>query len=244
MIIKNKTLQIILFLIIGITSCACDGFQNPKKGKELEYYAFSKQITPNGKYAIYNYARYRKMSFSSDIKGMEIFDINKEFKERKGKAINGLIGEWISNDTLLVYCFDFYSGQPKDTLPIKTEFEKINDDFVIKRVSYKANSATRISPKFDSVFIKNDSIIIHRILDKNERKLISFPLGGVKILVKSDTIYKITTTQLHKTMDFSIKNPDGTYTDDLPQVGTITYEFTPIKKVFISKRGEKIFWVE
>jgi len=44
-------------------------------------------------------------------------------------------------------------------------------------------------------------------------------------------------------MSFIYKNQDGTFTKDLPEVGTILYELKPIKKISPSILQEKkIFW--
>lgn len=91
---KGKYIIVILMSICIIS--ACGGNNNDK----YEYYRFSKQVTPSGKYVIYDYARYGSMAFSSDIGGTELFDIDAEFKERKGRKIDGAISEWLSEDTL------------------------------------------------------------------------------------------------------------------------------------------------
>ncbi len=224
----------LIFLPITFFLCSCGG-----QKENFEYSGFRKQVTPNGKYIIYDYSGPGKMAFSSAITGTEVFEADQVFEEGKGKPIKGLISEWISNDTLLVYKFDFDTGQPKDTLPIKTEFEKVGD-FVIKQVFYKSNSGSRCTPKFDSIAITKDSITV-RLIDK---KIISFPLGGIVIQVKSDSIHHILATKLVKGMDFSVKNSDDTYTDNLPRVGTLRYELTPVKEIVPMKQEKKIFWEE
>ncbi|MBL8000269.1 MAG: hypothetical protein JNL32_16725, partial [Candidatus Kapabacteria bacterium] len=57
--------------------------------EKYEYYRFSKQTTPSGKYVIYDYARYGAIAFSSDISGTEVFKIDDTFSEGKGEDING-----------------------------------------------------------------------------------------------------------------------------------------------------------
>ncbi len=119
----NKILLISTFLFL-LTSC-------DNQVEKYEYYKFRKQITPSGKYVIYDYARYGSMAFSSDISSTELFSSDKNFEEGKGVKIQGSISHWIDNDTLLVYDFKSELNQPKDTLPIKTTYSKIGD-FTLK----------------------------------------------------------------------------------------------------------------
>ncbi|GEO02781.1 hypothetical protein AAE02nite_04450 [Adhaeribacter aerolatus] len=73
-----------------------------------------------------------------------------------------------------------------------------------------------------------------------------FPLGATTIKTKADSIVHIAVdTRLEKSMNFVHKNPDGTFTSRLPEVGTTWYDLTPIKR--ISPNGlntRKIFWEE
>lgn len=213
------------------------------QNKDYEYYRFSRQVTPSGKYVIYHYARSGPMAFSSGISGTELFRIDDVFKERKGVKINGAISEWLSNDTLLVYNFKSKLKQPKDTLPIKIEFKKTGD-FTVEIVYYKTNSGRRVISNFDSVSTTNDSIFIRTIGSDKKSKLLSFPLGATTINVKSDSITHIAVdTRLTKNMNFVIKNLDGTNTSGLPRIGTIWYDLTPTRKISPKELSEKkIFW--
>lgn len=232
----NKVITIIL---IALIFDSCTGDQKEK----FEYYRFRKQLTPSGKYIIYDYARYGSMAFSSDILGTEVFEANETFDEGEGESLNGSISEWISDDTLLVYNFRSDLNQPKDTLPIKTEYQNIGD-FIIKYVFYKSNSGSRAILDFDSVSTTKDSIIIRTVSEKKEKRLISFPLGGTTVQVDSDSITHVeVSTRLHKSMDFVYKNSDGTFTANLPHVGTTLYDLSPIRKISPSLIQEtKVFW--
>ncbi|MCJ8166161.1 hypothetical protein MKJ04_15040 [Pontibacter sp. E15-1] len=227
-------LRILSLFIVALLFCSCE--QNEK----VEYYRFGKQITPSGKYVIYDYARY-----DPDILGTEVFKVNEEFEEGEGVSIDGAISEWISDDTLLIYNFKSDLEQPKDTLPIDTKFEKVGD-FIVETVYYKSNSGSRAIYDFDSVATTNDSIIIRTVSSNGEQKILIFPLGATTIKIDSDSIKHITiSTRLSKSMNFVYKNPDGSFTSGLPKVGTTWYDLTPIKK--ISPKGlntKKIFWEE
>lgn len=201
-----------------------------QKSEKHEYYKFSKQITPSGKYIIYDYARYGAAASNSDTYSTELFPIDKEFEEGKGKIIQGVISHWVNNDTLLVY--DFKSGllQPKDTLPIKTSYKNIGD-FIVKSINYKTNSGGTNRYTFDSVWTSNERIYVKFNSGKKKTNTRSFPLGSVSIKTTFDSIESIELFgELSKNMHFTFKNPDGTFSNNLPGISTTYYEYTPTKK--------------
>lgn len=241
-ILRRPSMQRLLVLTITILILSSCSEQTDK----YEYYRFGKQITPSGKYVIYDYARYGAMAFSSDISGTEVFKIDETFSEGKGEEINGAISEWISNDTLLVFNFKSNLDQPKDTLPTNIKYQKIGD-FIVKTVSYGAsNAGYRSISDFDSVSTTNDSIYIRLVKDNKKNETLRFPLGATTIKAKGDSIIHIAVdTRLNKNMNFVYKNKDGTFTSGLPEIGTTWYDLTPTKKV--SPKGlnkRKIFWEE
>ena len=202
-------------------------------------------MSPSGKYVIYDYARYGPMAFGSDITGTELFEIDQKFVEGEGEKISGAISEWISNDTLLVFNFKSDLKQPKDTLPIKTEYSRLGD-FVVKTLFYKSNSGGRDIYDFDSVATSSDSIFVRVLSNKKGKQILGFPLGATTVKIKSDSIIHIEIDgRLIKSMSFVYKNPDGTFTTGLPEVGTTWYDLTPTKN--ISSKGlakRKLFWEE
>ncbi|HEY0670250.1 MAG TPA: hypothetical protein VGD22_18860 [Sphingobacteriaceae bacterium] len=238
--LRTTMQRLILTVLLGILFCSCQG-----QAEKYEYYRFRKQITPSGKYVIYDYARYGPMAFSSDISGTELFKIDEKFIEGEGKKISGAISEWISNDTLLVYNFKSDLKQPKDTLPIKTEYIELGD-FVVKTLFYKSNSGGRAIYNFDSVATSSDSIFVRVLSSKKETQMLAFPLGATTIKTKSDSIVHIEIDgRLTKSMSFVYKNPDGTFTTGLPDIGTTWYDLTPTKNISptgLTKR--KLFWEE
>ena len=236
-----KITKIIITVIFSLAICCCGN----KQVEQHEYYQFGKQITPSGKYVIYNYGRHGAMAFSSDIVGTELFEANEEFKEGKGVKLDGAISEWLSDDTLLVYDFNLKSEseQPKDTLPIKTDLKRVGD-FTIKMVYYIPNSWTMVARNFDSVTTTNDSIFVKTIFENGKIEILRFPLGATTIISKCDSIIQIAVhARLRKSMDVSRKNPDGTFTEGLPAVGTIWYNLKPKHRISIDGLNErKIFW--
>jgi hypothetical protein len=218
--------RLILVVLVIILLASCD-----EQVEKYDYYQFRKQITPSGKYVIYDYARYGEMAFSSDISGTELFKIGEKFEEGKGLEINGSISEWISNDTLLVYNFKSELAQPKDTLPIRTEYVKLGD-FTAKTIYYKSNSGALRTYEFDSVATTNDSIFFQIVENDKKRHILKFPLGAIIIETKSDSIRLVRVeTEITKNMNFVYYNKDGTVTRGLPEVGTISYELKPTKMI-------------
>lgn len=233
------------FILILPILLVCFSCSDKKEQKAFEYYEFKKQITPSGKFAIYKYARYGAMAFSSDISGTEVIPITEEFKEGNGKSIDGTISHWINNDTLLVYDFKSELKQPKDTLPIKTTYEQAGD-FTIKKINYKTNSGGTNRYTFDSVWTKNDRIYVKFNYSDTKKNVRSFPLGAVYIRTKADTIQLVEIFGgLSKRMNFVYKNPDGTFQNNLPGIGTTFYEYKPTKRIFINDLNQKkIFYGE
>ncbi len=223
--------------LTGMLLCACGA-----PGEPPQYYRFRKQLTPSGKYVIHDYARNGAMAFLPDVSGTEVFRVNETFREGEGEPIHGSIGEWISDDTLLVYDFSYRLKQPGDTLPIKTEFTKVGD-FTVKTVFYKSNSVVGANDIFDSVYASKDSIFI-RLASGEERSLLALPLGGTHVDVKGDSIYAIDiATSVRKSMDFERTHPDGTIETGLPRIEVAGYYLTPLKKISPAVLPEKkVFW--
>jgi hypothetical protein len=208
-----------------------------------EYLKFSKQISPSGKYIIYNYTSAGAMAFSSDNSRIEVFKINDKFEDGNGVQIKGEICKWISNDTLLVYNFNSNLKQPKDTLPIKTELKKVGD-FTVKTLFYKTNHSGANNYTFDSVWTSDNNICIKFNSTPSRQNVRVFPLGSVRITTNSDSIKFIEIFEgISKSMNFTYLNKDGTTSRGLPSIGTTWFYYTPTKK--ISPRNlskNKIFW--
>lgn len=233
-------MQIFLsFILTMLLLSSCN-----ERPKIDQYYRFSKQITPSGKYVIYDYARYGP-AFGSDISGMELFKIDEMFEEGAGISINGAISEWITDDTLLVYNFKSNLKQPKDTLPIKIVCSDLGD-FVVKTIFYKTNAGYRSISDFDSVSMTKDSIFIRIIMNSEEKQFLVFPLGATTISTRADSIIHIEVSgRLSKNMNFVYKNEDGTFTSGLPEIATTWYDLTPAKRIsFHSLNRRKVFWQE
>lgn len=253
--------NIFIFFILSFVFYSCNTEQ-----KSFQYYTFKKQITPSGKYVIYEYARNGEMSFGSSILGTRVFKIDEKFSEDKGISINGGIQEWISDDTLLLTRNLNTPYNLKDTLPIDISYQKVGD-FLVKNLTYNYySSGSSIEFVFDSVYTTNDSIFIK--IEKNsltkamqyyqiekfkhvynylkflENKKFSSPLGNIYIKTKKDTIDYIEVSTIsinHMTADN--KQNDGSTNYGLPGNTNITIIFIPNKNILtkgLNKR--KIFW--
>lgn len=230
-------LRLLAILIMGMLFNCCRWQQ-----EKAQYYRFSRQLTPSGKYVIYNYAREGKIAFFPDVSGTEVFGISQAFEEGQGERIDGSISQWISDDTLLVYDFTYPMKQPRDTLPIKTQLDKVGD-FIVKTVFYKSNSTTNSNYSFDSVYASKDSLFI-RLFPQEEGMLLALPLGGTHVNVKDDSIYTIEIqTRVHKSMDFERTFSDGTTQAGLPRIQVEGYHLIPINKISPTLLPEKkVFW--
>ena len=233
-----KELKKFIILILFASSCV------PNEN-ELKYNEFAIQKSPNGNYNIIKYRRSGAMAFSSDIIGTELFEVNKEFKEGKGRRINGIVSEWISNDTLLVYNFNTNLDQPKDTFPIKTQIDKFND-LVIKTEYYRPNSWGGNTYSFDSIWTNNHGVSIKFKYTDTKFNVRTYPYGAVTITSKDKIIESVEAfAGIRKSMNFVYKNPDGTFSTNLPGIGLTTNNYKPIRKIDIRElEKSKIFYQE
>jgi hypothetical protein len=183
------------------------------------------------------------MSFSSDIGATELFPTDKEFEEGKGQKIDGTISHWINDDTLLVYDFRSELKQPIDTFPINIKYRNLGD-FVVKTINYKSNFGGINRYKFDSVWTNANYIYLRFFSTPKKKNVRSFPLGSVSIKTNSDSIKSIEIFgELTKNMNFIFKNLDGTFSKNLPGIGTTDYEYTPTKKISpMNLNKTKIFY--
>jgi hypothetical protein len=209
-----------------------------------DYHTLRKQITPSGKFVIYDYVR-SGPAFGSDFSGTNVLEIGDRFSERKGERIDGTISEWLSDDTLLVFSSKSVRSQPKDTFPETIKYSKAGD-FVVKTVYYTFNSSYRSISDFDSVATTRDSIFIRLVENDKQHPIIKFPLGATTIKTKADTITHVEVSgRLNKNMNFVYKNKDGSFTTGLPEVGTTWYDLTPTRKISVAGLSKKkIFWEE
>ncbi|UWX55756.1 hypothetical protein NYZ99_04860 [Maribacter litopenaei] len=235
----KQTLGILLLILAS--SCLPDLKQDVKIS---DYYYILKQESPNGKYKIYNYCRSGMMAFSSDICGTQIQKKESEFKERAGIELNGKISKWIGKDTLEIYRFKSNADleRPKDTLSTIT-YEKAYD-LTLKVINYD-----RITGGFLNEYYFNEINIDSKKVKLNglKRKLdpiigvpIELELGNIEIESKNDTISKIVFNEVKTSMNGQYRNPDGSVTENLPQIMTKSTYFYPTKKLLTSDFQNKV----
>lgn len=222
---KNINLIIIILFLI---SCKDKSLHEIKK--ENDYYKFKMQISPNGKYEIYNYCRFGTFAFSSDICGSIIVERGKKFSESGGYRINGDIHSW-KNDTLIINRFDNYLDQPQDTI-VQVKFEKYKD-LNLKILNYGAvNSSGMMEYSFDSFNLNDKEIClenIERTMGEDIGKNKCYALGSFEIINTKDSLKEIIVKTVAKSMNFTYANPDGTYTENLPEINVLSLHFKPKK---------------
>lgn len=227
----------LLIIVVSIMTSGCSDEEKP------EYYRFSRQITPSGKYVIYNYARYGPMAFSSDISGTELFEISEKFEEGKGTDIPGSFCEWLSKDTLLVYDFRTEKEDQIDTFPIKTTYTRIAD-FIVKTLYYHSIGGGSDLRTFDAVETTSDSIFLHSKTEFNQIEILKYPLGAITIKTREGAIRKITVdTRLNLQLNCANEGTDSAAC--YPHITTRSMELTPthiLSPNGLNRRG--IFWDE
>ncbi|MES2545008.1 MAG: hypothetical protein V4548_08995 [Bacteroidota bacterium] len=220
---KNKLLCFLLF----ISSISCKNKTIEEYKKELCKFELENVKKYNCK--IYNICINSDYAFTDEIYKTLIFTDDEEFDINGGYEVNGNIGEWISEDTLTIYRFDNKEERPKDTI-IRISYEKFGN-INFKIMNYGAtNSGCLNEYSFENYKIKNNKIYfynIDRILGPILESNITLNLGNLKIETNSDTITKIINERVETNMDLTYHNPDGTYTENLPQIKIITTYYYP-----------------
>lgn len=207
---------------------------NPFEVTEKDIISKEIQISPDSKYAIYNYC-IGMGAMGDDICKTKIFEKNQEFNLEDGYDINGQIGEWISNDTLSVYRFDNNLSQPKDTLT-KISYEKFKDLTLKIKKHGAINSSILNDYKFKDFKIVNNKIIFNEIeheFDSDLNKTVQYNLGNITFVEENDSLKSINIYTVTKSMNFTYHNSDGTFTDNLPEIGAKIIRFIPKNKLLI-----------
>ncbi|ADB39260.1 hypothetical protein Slin_3249 [Spirosoma linguale DSM 74] len=214
--------QILISMLMFITRFVCTIavllLSCQENVEQPEYYKFNRQLSPDKKYYIYEYARYGPMAFSSDISGTRIMSTAEKFSEAAGEDLSAQIGAWISKDTLLLYD-DFESGWASDTLPIRIKYDKF-DNIVLKRVSYKSIGGGRAPYTFDSLRVSAGKLQFFGV-DSVKSKSLTFSLGSITLRQQADSINRIDVYEVKKWYNAANE----------PMVTLETYEFIPTRKI-------------
>ena len=223
--------KLILFLLL--TSC------NPFEITEKDITDLQVQISPNGEYKIYKYT-IGMGAMGDDIQLTKIFEKDEEFDINEGFNINGDIEKWTSNDTLTINRFKNEASQPKDTLT-KISFEKFGN-LVLKIQNHSSiNSGIINEYKFENFKIDNNKITfygIQKILGEDIGSIKSINLGNINYFHNKDSLVSINTSVIYKTMNFKYYNGDGSFSENLPEIGIKELRFIPKKKISILKLKE------
>ena len=221
-----KKIISLLFLI------SCNPFEITEKDiTDLEI-----QTSPNGNYKIYNYT-IGMGAMGDDFTITKIFEKDEKFDINKGFRIEGNIDEWISNDTLTINRFDNKVTQPKDTLT-KISYEKFGN-LVLKIKNHGAVNSSKINEyNFEDFKIDNKKITfygIQRVIGDDIGNIKSFKLGNINYFYNKDSLVSINTSVIYKTMNFIYHNDNGTFSENLPEIGIKNIRFIPKKKISILK---------
>ncbi|AWI26880.1 hypothetical protein [Flavobacterium pallidum] len=233
-------LRILFFLfIIIIAGCG------RKTIEKKDLCQFELQRVKKYNYKIYRICINSDFAFTEEIFKTLIFKNGEKFDANGGYELNGNIGEWISEDTLTIYRFDNKFEQPQDTIA-KISFEKYGN-LNFKIFNYGAiNSSSLNEYTFESFELRNNKLHLHgikRIAGPEMDTNIFLNLGNLKIQTKSDTITKLSYDRIETSMDFTYHNPDGSFTDNLPEIKILTTDFYPKKKTKLSSKNnlDRIF---
>jgi len=229
--------SLFLFLLISLSF-------NTSKCRDYTY--IRRQLTPDKKHYIYEYAKSDERHFW-EISGIRIMSINDSFSENKGVNIGRLIEGWVSNDTLVTHACTVDYEQPKDTSPIKIKYELI-DNIVIKIIYEQPTNSWGFGTKynFDSVKIFKNRIYflgVHTDMDndldpENKKTELDFPLGQITMSSEEDSIISIMVRRQDKSMDFYRVDESGKDLYHQPGIGLTDYEFIPKKKISPESMGE------
>jgi hypothetical protein len=230
--LSNQLVRLIafyIFILLLLNSC----FEAPEK---LEYLYIRRQLTPDRKHYIYDYSREGAFVTSSEVSGRRLIEINEPFTEKAGLDVSGVIDHW-ADDTLVIHVYHANYEQPKDTLPIKTEYESY-DGIVIKKIYEQPLNSGGLEGKFDFDSIKTDQnkLILYGVHRQygNAKYLntqMSFPLGPIVVSCHKDSITKIEIEKQYKSMDFTLIDKSGKSLHNQPEIGIGTYKFTPREKI-------------
>ncbi len=226
------------FLVLSIIFISCTN-----EIKTENYGRLFKQKTLNDKYFIYSYCRNSDFAFTDDICGTRIIKSEEPFTENKGKKIDGTIVKWINKDTLEINRFEHYEIYPKDTL-FKISYEKVYE-ITLKINTYKgANAGSLKEYYFDNLNFLNSKIQFNGIKRKLGEKLpdtVELNLGNIEFHFANDTLSRISNNILKTSMGLTYNNGDGTYTENLPLIESIRFDFLPLKKYkkndLLNKKG-------
>ena len=221
---------LLIFPLLFLINCKDKSLREIKE--ENNYYSFKKQTSPNGKYEIYNYCQSGTFAFSSDICRSIILGYEESFSKNSGYNINGRINCW-KNDTLIINRFDSSSNQPKDTIT-RITFEKYKD-LTLKILNYgSVNSSGMKEYSFENANLNDKRIClnnIEQIMGEDIGNKKCFDIGNFDIVNTKDSLKEIVVEKVVKSMNFTMTNPDGTYTRNLPEISVLNLHFKSRHKI-------------
>lgn len=199
MVIK-KTLVCLSFLLAGVFN-SCHLFEEEKLTAGSFEYLY-RQITPDGRFYIYDYSIWGPMAWSLETRGLILLKKDEPFDLDAGEKIDGLIAGWLSRDSLLVYRYK-KGAAAEDTGPLEISYKKY-DGLVLKTETYSAGGAGAGYLNCDSVEFGEFYIRLHGV--NQAEKTVTYPLGPISVTVDNGMVQKIHVERFSKYNKYAL-NP-------------------------------------
>ncbi|AOM77698.1 hypothetical protein BFS30_11265 [Pedobacter steynii] len=161
-------------------------FEEEKLTEESFVY-LNRQITPNGKFYIYDYSIWGPMAWSLETRGTVLLGKDKPFDPGAAEVIDGSVAKWISYDSLLVYSYK-KGAKAKDTLPLNVSYKKY-DGLIIKTETYAPGGGGAGYLSCDSVEFGKLYIRLHGV--NQPKKTVTYPLGPISVTIINGLVEKI-----------------------------------------------------
>lgn len=181
-------------------------------------YENEKQLSLDGKYRIYRHDIGYVLMSNEKFEGTRLLKENEDRNKKEGFDLRGLIGSWESNDTLQVYRFDKTLDKYKDTI-CRISFEKYYDLVVKVKTYHSLDSYGYEEYKFNNYKLLKDRIVINgieKVFGKNSqnKKTVSFPLGGVEFNEKDGEIKSIMVSIVKTRYDYEREMEPSKYSKE------------------------------
>lgn len=215
-----KTLLKTFYLLVAI-SCllhSCAPSEEKLTREDFEY--VNRQLSPNGKFYIYDYSKWGPMAWSLETKGTLLLKKNERFALDAGEVIDGEVAAWLSPDTLLVFKQVKENGL-LDLAPQGITFKNY-DGLVIKTERYLTGGGGSGYLDCDSVEFGKLSITLHGIND--EVKTIKYPMGHITTTTYLGMVDKIHVEWYTESNNFTLDKNSET-------IESNSYTYTLTKKL-------------
>lgn len=165
---------------------SCMSFEEEKlMAKDFEY--LNRQVTPNGRFYIYDYSIWGAMAWSLETRGTVLLRKAEPFHPNAGEQIDGSVAKWISEDSLLVYRYK-KGAVARDTLPLDVSYKKYSG-LIIRTETYAPGGGGAGYLSCDSVEFGKFYIRLHGV--NQPEKIVTYPLGPISVTTVGGLVEKI-----------------------------------------------------